>query len=207
MATASEGPLNLLAARLAALRDEHAAWQKSRSSLQLVKHTDSNAVSTPLKMRIAFTQKTWVFSYLTPVVGYASFPVDDDSFAVYYVATQLHFWPNPVNDVLWSRGFEDLKRSFALEVGVATKVSTFGPDSRFSGPRGLPPLFGGVAFHLIPYTSVSGGVALVEERRSTLSEERAKLRWLGYIGLTVQFNIPDLVRQARDGGTTTSVEK
>jgi hypothetical protein len=99
--------------------------------------------------------------------------------------------------VLWSNGFaSDWSRSFALELGFAPNVSSFGPDKRFAGYSGFPPVFGGVALHIIPYTSLSFGGVLLDRKGSSLAEERPHATLKPYLGLNVQFNIPEYVREA-----------
>ena len=51
-------------------------------------------------------------------------------------------------------------RAVALELAVAPYGGSFGPEHRYGGLGALPPLFVGLAFHAIPYTSVTIGGAI-----------------------------------------------
>jgi hypothetical protein len=155
-------------------------------------------------MQIRFDQKAWVFSYLTPVVGYAEL---HDSFAVFYTGIQLHLWPNPVNDPLWSNGYKDLRRAFAFEAGIAPQTGSFGPDGRYTAADGIPPLFLGLALHPIPYTSVTIGKVRLGRRNSALPAEKPRTTWEWFVGFNVQVNVPDLIRQVSSPTADTSVAK
>jgi hypothetical protein len=176
-------------------------WDRKQSALLLT--TKSRETTAVVSTQIGFDQKTWLFSYVTPVVGYAELRY---SFSVFYMALQLHFWPNPTNEPMWTHGMRDFRRFFALEGGIAPTGSSFGPDNRYSGPGPIPPLFLGIAVHPIPYTSVTAGEALFEVRNSTLPAEKAHFDHALFIGLNVQVNIPDLIRQLATPTTTATVE-
>jgi hypothetical protein len=164
----------------------------------------------PIPLSIGFTEETWVFSYVTPTIGYAQiYGGDDGWFSHLYLGAQIHFWPNPADEPLWRHGIteQDLKRSFALELGFAPSVSQFGPDNRYRGVFGLPPPTVAAAFHLVPYTSLSFGWALLDRRQTVLTAEDPRFAARFFIGLNVQFNIPDLIRAASTKNAPTTVEK
>jgi hypothetical protein len=177
-----------------------AALDAQAKALQVT--TDKVAATRTATMQIRFDQKTWVFTYLTPVVGYASLV---DSFTVFYTAVQLHLWPNPTNDPLWSHGAADLRRAFALEAGIAPVSGSFGPDGRYTGLGSVPPIFLGVAVHVVPYTSVTVGQVLLERRSSTLPAESPKFHSEWFVGFNVQVNVPDLIHQLSTPTSSTSV--
>ena len=161
--------------------------------------------SAPIATSVEFTESTWVFSYLTPVLGYAQLRTDGN-FALFYTAVQLHLVPNRGDDVLWSNGFgQDWKRAFALELGFSPKVSSFGPDKRLSGYSGFPPVYFGVALHIIPYTSISLGGVLLDRKSSTLADEKPDVTFKPYVGFNVQFNLPEYVREASKPATNATV--
>jgi hypothetical protein len=196
--------LQALANDLQAMVDQGAGWADRKAGL------GSTTVRTEPRRTIAkapirFNQRSWVFSYLTPVVGYASL---EDSFTTSFAGVQLHFWPNPVDEPLWSHGRSDWRRAFALEVALAPKVASFGPDNRYTGISGsIPPLFIGFALHPLPYTSISGGRVVLGKRASALPAEEPQLDCQWYLGLSVQANIPDLVHQLTTPTATVAVEK
>lgn len=195
-------PLDAIAVAGQDLLDAHAIWGAAKESLVIDK-IKTTAVRSEGK--IGFTQETWVGSYLTPVLGYAYLPYSAS--ALFYAAVQLHFIPNPVDEPQWSHGNADLGRAVALEFGFAPNAGSFGPDGRYDGPWGLPPLFGGLAFHPIAYTSISGGLMLADTRTTTLPQERRSIACFGYIGVSLQGNLPDLLYNKLGYGLKTSAEK
>jgi hypothetical protein len=130
------------------------------------------------------------------VAGYAGILRPDESFGLFYLGAEIHLAPNPVDEIQWKRGSQDLLRAVALEIGVAPYGGSFGPEHRYGGLGALPPVFVGVAFHAIPYTSVTVGGAFLERRNSTIPEERTHTTFAPYIGLALQLNLPDLLYQA-----------
>ena len=189
------------------LVQEDQTWRAAKEKLLDESRRVVTVTSTaPTSLRVSFASKTWVFSYLTPIIGYAGVARTDESFGLFYLGAQLHFAPNPVDDVLWSHGVtaRDLRRAVALELGVAPTGKAFGPDARFSGPGGLPPIFLGLAVHIVPYTSLSVGALLTDRKRSTLAQEDPHLAVSPYVGVTLQLNLPDLFRYASSPSSNTS---
>lgn len=182
--------------------DAKRTWDERKAGLSV--KTETVASRTFATETIRFNQKTWVFSYLTPVLGYA---LISDSFTMFYTGVQLHLVPNPVNDPQWSDGFRDFDRFFAIEVGIAPRTGSFGPDGRYTGIDSLPPIFVGLAMHPIPYTSVTVGKTLLKRRASVLPAEDPRFAMPWYVGFNVQANIPDLVHQLSTPTTTTTAEK
>jgi hypothetical protein len=181
-------------------------WDAGKSKLTVVtRGLASFEVAALGSTQIEFSEKDWVFTYVTPVIGYAQLRTDGN-FALFYIAAQLHFVPNRGDDVLWSNGFRrDIWRAFALELGFSPDISRFGPDDRLAGYSGFPPAYIGAAIHVIPYTSFSFGGVLLDRKSSSLTDERAELTVKPYIGFNVQFNIPEYVREASKPATSTKV--
>lgn len=198
-------PLSFLASNsLDAYEKARAGWATAVDSVSFsVDHVTS--LQSDFALNVQFTQSEWVFSYVTPITG-AAFVVDGSStFSLFYLGVQLHVVPNPVDTPQWTQP-DDYMRAIALELGISTVGGSFGPDNRFSGWKGLPPIFVGGALHLVPYTSFSAGVTLLERRTSTVTQEQPQA-WAGlYIGANVQANIPDLVvaLKGRTSSTTTT---
>lgn len=185
--------------QLAALITEDQAWRATKDKVVATTRRIVTLTTTaPTPLQVSFESSTWVFSYVTPIVGYAGVLRPDESFGLFYLGAQIHLDPNPVDDVPWRNGVttKDLRRALALELGVAPYRSTFGPDMRFGGPGSLPPLFVGAALHVLPYTSITIGSAIVERRNSTLREEEPHTVFAPYLGFTIQLNVPDLIRNA-----------
>jgi hypothetical protein len=196
--------------QVAALITEDEAWKASKAKLVSKSRRIVTLTSTaPTPMQVSFAARTWVFSYVTPIVGYAGVLRPDESFGLFYLGAQIHLDPNPVDDVQWKHGMttKDLRRAVALELGVAPYRSSFGPDMRFGGPGSLPPLFIGAAVHLLPYTSLTLGGAIVERRNSTLSQEEPHTVFAPYLGVTLQLNLPDLIRTAAGPTTDTAASR
>ena len=165
--------------------------------------------TAPIGTRVSFESRPWVFSYVTPMVGYAGVIRPDESFGLFYFGAQIHLDPNPVDDVLWRDGVttKDLRRAFALELAVAPYTGTFGPQRRYSGAGGIVPLFFGAAIHVIPYTSVTIGGTILDRRNSTLVAEQPHTIVAPYVGFTIQLNLPDLIRQSVHASTDTSATR
>ena len=196
--------------QLAALVAADLEWRATREKLVARSRRIVTLTSTmPMPLRLSFESSTWVFSYVTPIVGYAGVLRPDETFGLFYVGAQIHLDPNPINEVPWRNGVttKDLRRAIALELGVAPYRTSFGPDMRYDGPGELPALFVGAAVHVLPYTSLTLGAAIVERRNSTLREEQAHTVVSPYIGITIQLNVPDLIRQAMGPSTDTTASR
>lgn len=191
------GALESLVDQLDELQGADAAWKAAKDKVfardkQLVTLTTTSVADA----RAERAPRTWLFSYVTPVAGYAGILRPDESFGLFYLGAEIHVAPNPVDDIQWKRGSQDLLRAVALELGIAPYGGSFGPEHRYGGLGALPPVFVGVAFHAIPYTSVTVGGAFLERRNSTVPEERTHTTFAPYIGLALQLNLPDLLYQA-----------
>ena len=191
------GALESLVEQLDELQGADAAWKTAKDKVfardkQLVTLTTTSVADA----RAERAPRTWLFSYVTPVAGYAGILRPDESFGLFYLGAEIHLAPNPVDEIQWKRGSQDLLRAVALELGIAPYGGSFGPEHRYGGLGALPPVFVGVAFHAIPYTSVTVGGAFLERRNSTVPEERTHTTFAPYIGLALQLNLPDLLYQA-----------
>ena len=199
-----------LAEQLGDLVHEDGGWKAVKDKLVArSKRIVTVTATAPLAMRVELASRTWVFSYVTPMIGYAGVLRPGESFGLFYVGAQLHLDPNPADDVLWRDGITttDLRRAVALEIGVAPARSAFGPDQRFDGPGGLPPVFFGLAVHVVPYTSFTFGGSILDRKHSTLPEEQPHTIFAPYVGFTLQLNVPDLIRQAAHPSTHTTATR
>ncbi|HEY1556629.1 MAG TPA: hypothetical protein VGF94_17460 [Kofleriaceae bacterium] len=202
--------LDALSQQLDDLEREDASWKDTRDQLVArSKRIVTLTTTAPIAARVEFTSSTWAFSYVTPFAGYAGVVQPDDSFGLFYVGAQIHFQPNPVDDVLWHDGVtaRDLRRAVALELGVAPYGGSFGPEHRYSGPGSLPPVFAGIAIHVIPYTSFTFGGMLVDRKETPLAQEQPHLDFAPYFGLTVSLNVFDLVRQVSHPSSDTTASR
>jgi hypothetical protein len=192
------GPVGELANRLADL----VGAQKTigDNPLAIKKTSEQITAVAKLPYQIEYTQKSWVFTYVTPVVGYAT--IGKDGGTIGYTGVQIHWFPNEVDKPQWANGGSDVGRAFALELGAGFGGS-FGPNDRYDGPGKLPVLFAGLALHLIPYTSITGGVAIFDSRASALPGENVHLTAAPYFGLNVQVNVPGLIGGMFSSTTTT----
>jgi hypothetical protein len=202
--------LETMLEQLESLASEHQAWKQSKEKLVARSRRIVTLTTTaPENLRVSFRAKTWVFSYVTPIVGYAGVLRPDETFGLFYLGAQIHLDPNPVDDVQWRQGVtaKDLRRAVALELGIAPYRSAVGPDMRYGGPGALPPLFVGAAVHVLPYTSLTFGAAFVDRRRSTLPQEQPHTVVTPYLGVTIQLNAPDLIRQASSPTSDTETSR
>ncbi len=200
--------IEALAQQLDELVQQDQSWKATRDKLVArAKKIVTVTTTAPASSHVAFSSAPWVFSYVTPIVGYAGVLAPDASFGLFYLGAQIHLDPNPIDDVLWRDGVtpKDLRRALALELGVAPYGGSFGPDHRYSGPGTLPPLFFGIALHIVPYTSLTFGGSIVDRKRSTVAAEQASTIVAPYVGITVQLNLPDLLRVASHPSSDTEV--
>ncbi len=171
---------------------------------------DLGAGATPLGPALELTQNSYVSSFVTPTIGVAILPLADQAFAMPYAAAQIFFWPNHVDEPMWSNGRIDLRRLVAVEVGLGITSRTFGPDDRYHQltTYNTPPFLYGLAFQLIPYTTVSVGGALMKVRRSSFAREELALFNTFYVGISVELNFFNLARSrfsAAEYGSAKSV--
>jgi hypothetical protein len=207
---ADSAALETMLEQLELLQTEQMAWKQSKEKLVARSRRIVTLTTTaPENLRVSFRSKTWVFSYVTPILGYAGVLRPDETFGVFYLGAQIHLDPNPVDDVQWRSGVtvKDLRRALALELGIAPYQSNVGPDMRYGGPGSLPPLFVGAALHILPYTSVTFGAAIVDRRHSTVLQEEPHTIVTPYLGFTIQLNIPDLIRQATAPASDTETTR
>lgn len=148
-----------------------------------------------IEAALRLDQETWVSSFITPVVGVAVIG-GSRAFAIPYAAAQIYFWPNHVDEPMWTNGRLDLRRLVALEVGLGITRKDFGPDNRYSQltDYNTPPFFYGLALQLLPYSTVSVGGALMKVRRSTFEREEPALFHTFYVGFNVELNFFNFVR-------------
>jgi hypothetical protein len=204
------GALAALARQLDELVTQDRSWRATKQDLVTrARRVVTLTTTSPIAAHVAFSSRTWVFSYVTPMIGYAGIVRPGESFGLFYLGAQIHLDPNPVDDVLWHDGItpKDLRRAFALEVGVAPYGASFGPAGRFSGPGALPPIMLGLALHVIPYTSFTVGGLLLDRKRSTIPEEQPHTIFAPYLGVTLQLNLPDLIWQAAHPSSDTSATR
>jgi hypothetical protein len=207
-AKADAAAIETMREQVASLMTEDKTWQAAKDRVTArTRRLVTLTTTAPMTAGVAFESRAWVFSYVTPIVGYAGVLRPDESFGLFYLGAQIHLDPNPIDDVAWKHGMttKDLRRAIALEIGVAPYRSSFGPDLRYDGPGELPPLFVGAAVHLIPYTSLTFGASILERRNSTLQEESPHTIVAPYLGFTIQLNVPDLIRSATGPTTDTMV--
>jgi hypothetical protein len=162
---------------------------------------------TPLRVKVDMSQKTFVTSYLTLVAGSARYLSEERAFSSLYTGVQIYFFPNPIDEPMWTNGVADIRRLVSVELGVVPKTQKFGPDGRYEAPPHLPlPFFAGVAIQPIPYGTLSFGRYWAGRRTTALAQEAPQ--WVDgfYLGASVQANIPDLIRALASGGVNSSAK-
>lgn len=190
----STGPLALLGRQLSRALTARKALEKVDATIRNVK-LETTELAPAASTEVRYTQRSWVFSYLTPVVGAAVALSPSEDFAVPYVGVQLHFVPNPIADPMWANGLRDIARAFALEVGMLTGDGPWGEDDRYTAWSEVPAVVFGVGIHIIPYTTFTVGGMLLERRLTTIEEEAPEPTVSLFLGLNVQANLPDLARE------------
>jgi hypothetical protein len=197
--TIAEAPLAIVISDLEHFKDAQARWLSLRPTIQ---DRSTTAFTHTISTTIQVTRETWVFSYLSPVLGYAAAsPVRSnrhEGVTLPYYAVQLHLKPNPAHLPTGNIGM------FALELGASPGIGAFGPDNRYRGLGNISPVFVGLAVHLIPFTAISAGALIGERRTSTVGQEAYRTFCVGYIGLTVDFNLPQLIVGTKTTTTTTA---
>jgi hypothetical protein len=176
-----------------------ASWDPTRAALERVEVEAT--VRADIDASVGMSTETWFFTYVTPTVGYAA---TSSSFGVPMTGLQLYFFPNSAAEPMWINGVADFRRLVSIEAGVSPSVGDFGPDNRISGPASLPPLYAGLGIQLIPYTVASGGVMVVDIRKSTLEAEIPQVTPVAYFALSVQANVPDIVASLVSGNVATT---
>lgn len=197
----ADSPLNRLIDTLRQFVNASTAWSREIKKLEQALTVPSvKAMSPMFEIIIETTQKSWIFSYVTLSTGFSVILNTPQPFWVHQVGMQLFFWPNNIDDPMWRNGIADLRRFFFIEAGVATTAGPFGPENRYAGPPGInfestvPPLFFGAGLQILPYTSVSSGVAVLGRRTSTLMQEQVMRMASPYVGISIQLNLPDAIK-------------
>lgn len=201
---ALEAPNDLerLSVHLLRYAEKAKAWNEVTADLRTTLATTVVKAPSgkPLDARAAMTAEKWVWSYVTPVTGWAYLPALSGVAMTGLIGVQVYFYPNSVDEPMWSNGFAaDLHRLFSVQAAIGTSRGPFGADGRYGGfaNANLPPLFLGLAAQPIPYVTLSAGAAFMSQRSSTLVQERQTLHVSPYFSVAVQANIPDMVAAIR----------
>ncbi len=186
-------------------------WSKFRPALQAALRTVRvhKAYSTAHTIRIRATRSSFFSTFLMPSTGVRLVPIDGEALVIPSVGVNLFFWPNPVDAPMWSGYWlDEFRRSFAIELALGTESTNIGPQQRYSGVADgdFPPLFVGLGLHVIPYTTLSAGVAFLERRRSSLVEEQPTLFVSQYFSASLQLNLPDIITAVAGRGTSSKAE-
>jgi hypothetical protein len=177
-----------------AIADFHRDLSAWKPQANTVVETIISYQVTAVDVTLGLKPDTWVFSYVVPTVGYAW--TSRAEVALPTLALQLYLFANSADEPMWAGGYgsKDVRRMFSLEVGIAPKTKTFGPDGRYGGTAMKVPVLLGIGLQLIPYTVISGGFLFTRVRRTTLEQETATLSAIPYLNLSVQANIPDIIK-------------
>lgn len=204
------------------LIDARVQWDAMEQRLEEVKETKIEVTSgkpTLVSIPSDLTQQTFVSSHVIPSTGLALlFPrarADEPPSLAYYGGVQIYPWPNPVTDPQWSRcrrhqACPDALRLFALELALTTTATTTA-TTRVPANRGLHGVNGsaaipllGLALQPLPYLTGTLGMALTGERALGVEGERWKTVPVFYLGISVQANVPGIIRSQmpNSGGTS-----
>jgi hypothetical protein len=193
-------PLDALVVQMEQRLEGARDWAGTRDALKAGVTGKLAKSSAALSVEADLTQRSFFDSYVTEVAGVAWLP-GQDSIATAVVGLQMYFYPNLVDEPMWTNGVLDLRRVVGLQVALRASGKAYGPDDRYGilPHSRFPPLFLGGVLQLIPYTTVDLGVALFGYRRSPLTQERADLRAAFYIGVSAQFNFAGIIRRLAQG--------
>jgi hypothetical protein len=163
--------------------------------------------NAPLKMSVDMSQKTFITSYVTVIVGSARLLSAEQPFSTAYTGVQIYLFPNPIDEPMWTNGWSDVGRLVGVELGVAPKTDNFGPGNRYTSPPKFPlPVFVGLAAQPVPYVTLSVGRYWAGYRSTPLSQEEPQSIGGCYFGASVQANVPDLIRALAMGGANSSTK-
>ena len=157
-----------------------------------------NPVNGATELKASMQQTDFFTQYLIPSVGVAFINTPEGLLPSGYVALQAYFFPNPVNDLMWSHGCDDWRRIFAVEFGISMLSGNMDPLKRYTGllTLGNRPVFLGAVLQPLPYTSISLGASFFTARMTTLPQETLQTTAAFYFSLSVQANVFDLLRKA-----------
>jgi hypothetical protein len=163
-----------------------------------------SVVTQATSLTLEMTQKTFFTTYLTPFVGYASYLTTSKSFAEPYGGIEVYAYPNPIDEPMWTNGSSDFRRFFSVELGITTQPTGFGPGNRYAPINGgIPPFFIGLGIQPLPYVTGSLGCAFLGVRSNEVPQAATEMIEALYGGISVQGNVPDLVRSLVSSGTNT----
>lgn len=166
-------------------------WSEGISAVDFTLREVLVAGGATIHERAQLDTNTWFAHYVVPTLGLAW--LERDGFAQSYVGFEFFGWANRADEPMWSNGWADWRRLLAVELGFALGARGLGPEGRIDGPVGaLPPVFVGVAAHVLPYGSVSVGQALLRRRRTGLPGERGPVAGRLYVGASLQINLVQL---------------
>lgn len=189
------------------LIEQQEKWKAAmkNATLTVKRVTAKQLLPEPTRAAVQLDQKAFFTNFVTPFAGRATLLPGGDPVGTFYVGVQVFLFPNPVDSPMWTNGAQDAPRLFAVELGMATEKDDIGGNPLITGIDGdVPPIFIGAALHPLPYSTLSVGLAIHGVRQTGLPQEDITLRGTGYVGLSVQANVPDIIRSLVDGGGAES---
>ncbi|MEZ4297879.1 MAG: hypothetical protein R3B70_23180 [Polyangiaceae bacterium] len=203
-----EAPFEALVQRIGTRVSSAEKRKKAHEDLKVTMGKAVVTVSGQVSARVSFEANSWVTQYVTPTVGVAFATSPSETIPIVYGGIKLYPWPNPADEPMWSNGAMDLFRVVGIEVGLGTQNKDLGQDKRFSGPEAgtLPPVLLGGSLQLLPYATLSMGTVLMEAKRSTLPDEKARLFPSFYVGLSIDANIFDAVASQLVTGRNAAIK-
>ena len=204
---ADKNPLEALTSRLADYGRARAQLAELDTKAAVDNLSVSRWADAPLHLKVDMSQKTFVTTYVTLVVGSARFLNVPEPFSTLYTGVQIYLFPNPIDEPMWTNGTSDARRLVGLELGFVPKGARFGPGDRYTTPPKFPITpFVGLSLQPIPYGTISLGRFWAGSRSTALPQQAPQLVGGWYFGASVQANIPDLVRALASGGVNSSTK-
>lgn len=190
-----DSPHALLVQRLENLESAEKALTDIKKDLAELKGARTVDTEVSIGQGISFSRQSFFTQHITPTVGLSVITRPESSISLAYLGAKIYLWPNAVDEPLWivNDVRADVRRIPAFELGFGLEKTGLGDKGRYSGlfEGAFPPVFFGLSLQLLPYTTLSGGLVLLEARRSTLAQEQTHLFPSPYISIGLDPNLID----------------
>lgn len=208
-----DSPLRRLIQRLDNKRSASKALADIKQGLETLRGAYNIETEVNVGQGISFSRQSFFSQHITPTVGVGFITRPDSPIPMAYLGAKVYLWPNSIDEPMWivNSAAADLRRIPAFELGFGLEKRDLGASGRYMGlgAGSFPPVFLGLSLQLLPYTTLSGGLVLLEARRSTLSQEVTRLFPSTYISLGLDPNLIDFLvaqfSQARNSAKDVSV--
>jgi hypothetical protein len=201
-----KNPVKNLREILENIRTNALKAQTHKTDLEGRKQLSSTTPVSVINVAGKVDRNAWFGQHVVTTVGIANVVNSAEPLWVNYYGFKLYPWANPVDEPRWLASPGGY-RNVSLELALVPNLAAFGSSGRYQGlSRGnIPPLMAGLAFQPVPYITVSGGVILMEIRRTVIPQETASTFISPYLAFAVDINLLDLAAAALGQGRTTTI--